>query len=781
MTACRLRSATALCGTLLALIVTPAAAQDDVTEVVVTAQKKPEPLAKAPISVAVVTGEQMRVAGAYDLKDVQLLTPSLLITSTANEAQTTARLRGVGTVGDNPGLESSVGVVIDGVVRARTATAMSDLGQVERVEILKGPQTSLFGKGASAGVIQVVSKAPAFQPVQTLELTAGEHGTYAVDAFVSGPLSERLAGSLSLVHRQRDGQYDIHTGDGPRTDNEDGDQNYYSARGQLLYMAADRLKVRLIADYTQRDENCCAGTAVSVGAAAAYVDQLSAGDGVVKTPDVHDRQAWLNRSTAQDIVDMGVSVESVVRLSDSVELTAITAARSYDHKQGYDADFSGADIYYREPGGAFGNRFETISQEVRLSGDTGTLDWLVGAYLSSEDLTRHDQYLYGVDFEPYLGLILSSGTNINRVSELTGLAVGQSYVAGQGAADVHRQRERNAAIFTNLDWDITSDVSAVLGLRYNRQTKTLLSSYANSDNGIACASAQAKGSASLGTLCQSFSNPAFNHLELGQKMSDEAVTGTFKLSWQATDKILTYASVSRGWKGGGFNLDREQTATYAADTNTAFAPETVTAYEAGFKGRWWNGRLALDAAAFHQKFKDFQLNTFLGTTFLVTSVPELTSRGVEAEARLRLRNGWRFVTGATYAESQFGPDIVSGLPRLTDARASFAPKWSVTAQVDYSRELFGLDFDASLDTRYNSNYNTGSDLAPIKIQGAYTLANGRLTFARKDGSVALDIWGQNLTDEDYYQVVFSAPMQTGTFNAFMGQPRTLGVTLRLKR
>ncbi|MFT4090300.1 MAG: TonB-dependent receptor [Asticcacaulis sp.] len=777
---------TALCGVLAGLVPLGAFAQTgdvtgEVTEVVVTAQKKPEPLARAPLSVAVITGDQIRGTGAYDLKDVQILTPSLLITSTANEAQTTARLRGVGTVGDNPGLESSVGVVIDGVVRARTATAMSDLGVLERIEILKGPQTSLFGKGASGGIIQVVTTAPVYEPVQSLELDVGEHGTLGVAGYMSGPLSSRWAGSLSLVHRKRDGEYKVNVDDGPRREREDGDQNYYSVRGQLLYMSEDKVKIRLIGDYTRRDENCCAGTAIAVGRAADYISSLTPSDGVAREPDPSQRAAWLNRSTAQGITDGGLSLEQTVRLSDDVTLVSITAARSYKHTSGYDADFTTADIYYREPDGPFGNAIDTLSQEVRLNGKWSTVDWLIGIYLSSEYLERRDQYLYGKDYEPYMGLLLSGGTNADRISELTGLEVGDSYQAGFGANDHYRQTERNAALYANAEWEIGPSVSLVGGLRLNRQTKSLQASFTNSDNGEACAAAQSLGSGSLGIICLPWSNPAFNNLRTAQKMSDSATTGTLKLVWRPSAALTTYASVGRGWKGGGFNLDREQNSAFDAIADTGFAPETVTAYELGFKGRWMRGRLALDAAIFDQKFENFQLNTFLGTTFLVTSVPQLRSKGLEAEGRLTLRNGLRLLSGFTYTDSRFGSDVVPGLPLVAGGRASFAPKWSVTTQIDYSRPLFGLEFNASLDARYNSAYNTGSDLAPIKLQKAFTLMNGRLTLARFDGSVAVDLWGKNLTDQDYYQVAFGAPFQTGSFNAFMGQPRTLGLSLRLKR
>jgi iron complex outermembrane receptor protein len=775
---CRLLTGTALASVLLAGLSFPAFSQEsesDPTEIVVTAQKKAEPLSRAPIAMSVVSGDQMQKAGAHDLKDLQTLTPSLLVTSTANEAQTTARLRGVGTVGDNPGLDSSVGVVIDGVSRARTATAMSDLGVLDRAEVLKGPQSDIYGKGASAGVIQVVSKLPSFTPSQTLELTAGEQGTYGIAGYATGKIADHWAGSLSLVKRQRDGQYKVHTGDGPRSETDDGDQNYWSARGQLLYDGNGWSRLRLIGDYTKRDENCCVGTAIAIGATQTYIDQLASDDGTATVVDPKAREAWSNRSTRQQIVDSGLSAQWDIRLANNMQLTSITAYRHWDHTNGYDADFSSADIYYRDPNGGFGNRIDTWSQELRLNGKTAHIEWMGGLYVNSEDLTRHDETLYGADYESYLGLLLSGGSNIDRVSELTGLPVGESFVEGEGNHDTYTQHERNAAIFGHAEWVINDTVSLLGGLRYNHQTKILTSAYTNSDDGIACASASVKT-----TICQPWSNPAFNDLTLSQKNSDDATTGSVKLKWQATPTVMTYASYSTGWKGAGFNLDREQNSDLTADSDTSFKRETSQSVEIGFKGRFLAKRLALDVAAFDESFRNFQLNTFLGTNFVVNSVPHLKSQGVEAESRYTIGrlilNG-----GITYDEAVFGPEAVPGVPLVANGTASFAPRWSGIYGLDYSREIGSYRFVATFSAKYNSDYNTGSDLAAIKVQPAFTLYNGRLSIGAPDESWALELWGQNLTDETYYQVAFSAPFQAGSYKAFLGQPRTVGLTLRLKR
>ncbi|MDV6331410.1 TonB-dependent receptor [Asticcacaulis sp. 201] len=780
--ACRLMTGTALACVWLATAVNaqtpepPAETASDPVEVTVTAQKKPEPLSRAPIAMSVVSGRQMEKAGAHDLKDIQTLTPSLLITSTANEAQTTARLRGVGTVGDNPGLDSSVGVVVDGVSRARTATAMSDLGVLDRIEVLKGPQSDIYGKGASAGVIQVVSKLPSFTPSQSYELTAGEQGTFGASAYVTGGLSQHWAGSLFATKRQRDGQYTVHTGDGPRTRTDDGNQNYGSVRSQLLYDGDGWSRLRIIADYTKRDESCCVGTAIAIGGTRGYIDSLASDAGTASVVDPKGREAWSNRPTDQVIVDSGLSAQWDLRLANNVQLTSITAYRHWDHTNGYDADFSSADIYYRDPNGGFGNRFDTWSQEVRLNGKTAHYEWMLGAYANQEDLVRHDETLYGRDYEAYLGLLLTAGANRNRVSELTGLPVGQSFVPGQGNHDTYRQRERNMALFGHAEWFLTDTVSLLGGLRYNHQTKDLTSAYTNSDNGIACA--RATGSRS--TICQPWSNPAFNALTVSQKNAEDATTGSLKMKWQATPTVMAYASYATGWKGAGFNLDREQMADLSADRDTSFKAETSRSYEIGLKGRFLSRRLALDVAAFDEQFHNFQLNTFLGTNFVVNSVPHLRSKGVEVESRY-VAGGLILNGGITYDDARFGPDAVPGVPLVANGRASFAPKWSAAYGLDYTHGLGNYRFNASFSAKYNSDYNTGSDLAPIKRQTAFTLYNGRLAISDPDEHWSVELWGQNLTDEVYYQVAFSAPFQAGSYKAFLGQPRTVGLTLRLRR
>lgn len=759
-----------------------AAAQEatGLPEIVVTAQRREGALRDTPVSVVVTAQPLLADVGVRDIKDLTVLTPGLLVASTSNETYTTARIRGVGTVGDNPGLESSVAVVVDGVVRARNGVALGDLGEVERIEVVRGPQNTLFGQNASAGVINVVTAGPSFERRVGGEATVGDHGARGGSVFATGALTDSLAGRLYVAARRRDGFYSVRTGDGPRAETEDQDQSYETARGQLLFTPTDRLTLRLSADMTHRDENCCVGVQLAVGSTQALLALLAPDGGVAQTADPFDRTAWSNRATHTRIRDAGVSLHADLETGWG-KLSSITAWRQWRAALSQDWDFTSADLAYRPDDGRWSNRFRTFSQEVRLEGSRGRFDYVAGAYVSDERLLRRDSLLYGADYEAYVSRLLSrnAGQPLGRptyVSELTGLPVGQSYVEGEGLDDVYAQKARTAAVFAQPSFRITDALTLTAGLRYTDVRKSVDAAFENTDDGAACAAALANG-VNNATLCLPWSNPAFNGLRRSESFDESGLTGTARIEYRPTDGLMTYVSWSRGQKSGGFNLDRTQTAG-APDAGAAFPKETVEAAEIGVKVEGLDRRLLVGATVFHQTFEDFQLNTFLGTTFLVRSIPEVTSKGVELDLVARPLEGLTVQGGVTYAQTEYGAEPVAGLPLLAGARLSFAPLWSASTAVSYERPVAeGLALRGTIAARYASAYNTGSDLDPAKVQPAFWLVDGRISLLRTDGAWSLSLWGRNLLDEDYRQVAFGAPFQTGTIGAFLAPPRTVGVTL----
>lgn len=803
-----------------------------VDEIVVTAQRREQRLQDVPIVVTAISEERLEDAGVRDIKDLQILTPGLVVTSTTSETVTTARIRGVGTVGDNPGLESSVGVTIDGVIRPRNGVGFNDLGEVSRIEVLKGPQGTLFGRNTSAGVINVITEAPKFDFGAEAELTVGDYGQRGIAASVTGPLNaqETIAGRIYAARRVRDGFYDVRTGEGPRTETEDQDQNFYTVRGQLLFNFGDRANLRLIADYTDRDENCCVAVQIRTGPTAGIVDALATDEGVRNPARPFERVAFSNRDTTQQIEDSGVSAEFNYDLNlfgEEATFTSITGYRVWDAVNGQDSDFTTADILYRPADGTFGQRFETLTQEVRLAGWAGRIDYLVGGFYTNEDLDRPDRFLQGADYETYLSLILSGGTNPRAVSQFTGLAPGQSFQVGQGFQDRYRQETRSLAVFTHNIIDITDQVDVTLGLRYTTEEKELSSTFTNSDNGRACAAAQgrvpllvragaltpAQAQQVVGVLCLPFFNNSFNNLSTEQSREENELTGTAKISYRPNDDFLFYASYARGYKSGGFNLDRTISSNglpsggpgLIAVRDTSFPAEFVDSYEFGVKSTLLDGSLLLNATLFQQVFENFQLNTFLGTTFVVEAIPEVESTGVDVDfIFLTPVEGLTLQGGFTAADTRYGnfrptdlssPARFQQLQLLPNERLSFAPLFSGVGSVTYERPVGGLMARFFLGAKYTSEYNTGSDLLPFKAQQGFTLVNGRIGLGTSDDRIRVELFGMNLTDEEYFQVVFNQTLQgtafpatgpydpatdTVTYGAFLGQPRTFGVTLRLQ-
>jgi outer membrane receptor protein involved in Fe transport len=775
-----------------------------VDEIIVTAQKREQSLQDVPIVVTAVAGKLARDAGVHDIKDLQILTPGLVVTSTTNETVTTARIRGVGTVGDNAGLESSVGVVIDGVYRPRNGVSFGDLGELQRLEVLKGPQGTLFGKNATAGVINILTEPPKRQFGAEAELTAGNYGTVGGSASVTGPLGDTLAGQLYFAKRERDGFYDVVTGQGPRTRKHDQDQDFYTIRGQLLLQPNDDVDIRFIADYAKRDESCCVSVQLNRAGTQAALDAVNpVPPSTLNPPDPFARLAYSNRPTDQEIEDGGASLQADVDLGWGT-LTSITGVRNWKSTNAQDADFSTADILYRQGGGPFSNRFETLSQEIRLANQTERLDWLVGGFFASEDLESTNQLLYGNQYEQYLGRLLSRSAASpngvpNFVSILTGRAPGTSYAGGQGARDRYHQATKTYAAFTNETWHVTDRLDVTGGLRYTYEKKDVDSLQLNTDGGIGCASALARsaqiagvvGAANAGvvlsTMCLYFENPAFNNRAVSQSHKDEKLSGTIKAAYRFSPQVMTYASYARGFKGGGFNLERAQGPTAAnplpitPNASTAFPAEIADSFELGVKSTLLDRTLLLNATAFYQKYKDFQLNTFLGTTFVVTSIPKVTSKGVDADfVWFTPLQGLSTQGGVTYAVTEFGANEPAGFLQLANARLAFAPLWSLSTAVTYEHPLGPVVAHVNVSGKYMSGYNTGSDLNPLKHQKGYALLNARLGVGPKNERWALEAWASNLTNQHYRQVAFDATLQTGTVDMFLGQPRTYGMTLRLK-
>ena len=642
-----------------------AAEAEDAGDIIVTATRREESLSNVPIAISALSGESLANTGASDIRAVAQIAPSLLVSGATSEVSFTARIRGVGTVGENPGLESSVGLFIDGVYRSRTGVGLSELGDIERVEVLRGPQGTLFGKNSTAGLINIVTKKPSFDFEAKGSATYGNYDYYRIDGSVTGGLTDKIAGRLDAVYQKRDG-FTKNLTPGLKDSN---DRDRYLIRGQLLFEPTSDLSVRLIGDYSKRNEICCAapylGPARNLGRDASGNVTISAN---TLLPALNALGANIsvgapfNRSISttpgfnyrSDSEDYGASGELNWNFG-GVKLTAITAYRDYKNTQGQDQDFMRLDILHRT---ALTREFKLFTQEARLQGElfSGRLDWLIGAYYSDEQLDVTDNAQFGADADRYFTAL--TGANFVNLAA----SVGARPLANTGVVrNAFRQDSRNYAFFTHNVIDIIPEkLSLTLGGRYTHERKDLTSSF-NTNNNL-CTALRNIASPLSGAACaiNNDAGPGFTKASPGTKRTESEFTGTAVLSYKPTEDLLVYGSFSRGFKAGGFNLDTSaldapcnplapadaatdttavrasKAATRAAcaarlalPANTVgnaraeasdlqFEPERVNAYELGFK---FNGRgFDVNVAAFYQTYGQFQLNTFNGINFEVTNL-----------------------------------------------------------------------------------------------------------------------------------------------------------------
>jgi iron complex outermembrane receptor protein len=806
-------------------------------EIIVTAQKRSENLQDVPISVVALSAQQIKDAGITDIRNLTILTPGLTVTSEGNEAITTARIRGIGTVGDNPGLESSVGVNIDGVYRPRNGVAFGDLGEIEQIEVLYGPQGELFGKNNDAGVINVTTKRPSNTFGVTAEVTGGNLNDREFRSSVTGPLNSIMSGRLYVGFEENSGFLQVNDGVGPSTQNNTNSRHAYNSRGQLLITPSDDVEVLLIADYSKRNESCCGAVVEYPGPFQGLVNVFASTPGLggkpgalgdsplIGQPGVNrlpqSYLSYANQPATQHVRDTGLSGQLDWNLGFG-KFTSITAWRDFTVSGGNDVDYTGIDLFsFPDNGDANFTDFKQFSEELRLAGKEGPLSWLVGGFFSNEILSTRTTGNIGNQFEGYVSSVasLAGGSRLPNpflISTLTGTPYGSTF-DGTGYNDGYQQTARSFALFTNETWNITQGLDLTFGLRGTEEKKTATASYNSIGGGPGCSAllgnigkvlTQPGNSAPflIGYGCFTGLNPLFTGTGFDQSNTENNLSGTVKLAYHFTQDVMTYASLADGYKAGGYNLSRVTNNPTAPgvgtlfdqlgltpNDNTHFPRETVNSAEVGIKTTLFDKTLRLNGALFYQRYKDFQLNTFTGVQFVVTSLDQVVSKGLDLDfAWATPITGLTFAGGVTQDLTNidnFGNALVDfcGGPKNTacthrnNDRLSFAPLWSGALSGTYQVPLSStLTLRSSLEEKYNTSYNTGSDLDPRKIQSGFGLLNARLGLGAPDESWAIEAWGANLANRYYYAVAFDSPFQYNTISSYLGESRTFGLTARVK-
>jgi outer membrane receptor protein involved in Fe transport len=624
MTKFRLRSAASFAAMSFAVLAMPAWAQDAQAEddasadepIIVTATRREQLLSDVPLAVSAIGGEALQNSGVTDLRALNQLAPSLIVSGATSETNFTARIRGIGTVGENPGLESSVALFIDGVYRSRTGAGLTELGEIERIEVLRGPQGTLFGRNASAGLLNVVTKKPSFEFGGYAAATYGNYDYWRLEGGVTGPIAgDTVAAKLEGVYMKRNGYVKQVTPGQPDVN----DRDRYLIRGQLLFQPNSDVSFRLIGDYGSRSENCCA--AVFLNPVRNLSRVSAAGSGAANVAITPNTLVPLltalganyqfgapgepfARATATtpgfpytaDSKDWGVSGELNWDFGGA-KLTSITAYRDYKYKQGQDGDFNALDILHRADED---RRFRTFTQELRLQGEAlgGRLDWLIGGYYANEKLDLEQNTQYGADYEKFANCLTMSAflpaavlptnqycINVPLVQATIptlppgalqttlatlianparpgfgslAAALGQPNIAltNIGYANTFRQDSRNYAVFTHNVFDVVEDkLQLTLGARYTNERKHLRSTV-NLSNTICPLLVNSPLQGFAGTYCSlNGTGIGFAGTEPGTTRSEGEWTGTAVLSFKPIEDLMIYGSYSKGYKAGGYNLD----------------------------------------------------------------------------------------------------------------------------------------------------------------------------------------------------------------------------------
>jgi outer membrane receptor protein involved in Fe transport len=729
----------------------------EIDEVIVTAQRREENLQLVPIAVTAADADALQQARVDSLKDINLISPSTNF-DTSNNAATSAniRIRGIGTVGNSRAFEGAVGVFIDGVYRTRSGQALQNGLDIDALEVVRGPQGTLFGKNTSAGALLVSSTRPELSALDSnLELSYGNYETVLARGLINVPLGDRAALRVSSLWGQADGFIEDPNG------GDYNDRKPRAGKAQLLLEPVDGLSLRLVTDYSEENNNCCYGQIDGVdGPLQPLISALTQARGL-RTPsrNFDDYEQVLSNDTQQEVIDKGAVLLVDWEFGTGKSLHSVTALRSWELNQdGLDADSTGANILVVNE--AF--RTDFFSQEFTLNGTLGSSDYVLGVYFADEDIDSGNQVLFGDQAQTYFDVLLGAqGLPPGFAAAPAGLVTDATFPA----------TSRSYAAFTHWNVQLTEPLKLVIGARYSEEDKT---------------------GAHIRSFFTSLPNAAFRIVgsapspEYSAKTSDGEISGTLGLQYQFLPQVMGYASYSRGFKAGGVNFDNNGAGSRfnnpaevpgAIPQDPRFKPEFVDGYEIGFKTTYGNGRVRTNVAAFYDEIEDLQVGQFFISQFRIINAPEATVYGVEIENRFAVTEVLTLDLDAIYlAEAQFG--TAAAIQNLSDRRFAQSPDLAMNLALKVDQPLSG---DLALIGRAAAVYtgdqftNTSNNLRRDD-QTELNLSIG-LKLPSKDMSIVA--WCQNCTDERYVTQHFNSPLQAGDTNGYVSTPMTYGVTVRV--
>lgn len=718
----------ALCSTICSVMLVPAAyaqtaeSSDDSGDepIIVTATLRAMDVQDIPLAVTAVAPEALERQGVNDIKNLASISPSINIQSSQTETQgTSIKIRGVGTTGNNTGLESSVGVFIDGVYQSRPGVALGDLVDIERLEILRGPQGTLFGRNTSAGALNVSTKRPSLSTTEGfVNASYGNYNFMNLQGGVSLPVVQDVAGvRLSGTWRKRDGYLKSPTGA------ESNDRDRYMLRGQLYIEPNADVSIRLLADYAKTDEQCCEAVIVRETELAPFsAFHGLASDGVDQSGLSALKNLSINGGPYKNgSKQWGTSAELKWDLGGA-KLTSVTAYRKFDSSSTTVGGFTANDTYTVGNGAPTsrvgilpsGDHIKTFTQELRLQGTAinDHVDWLIGGFYSSEKIRADQTMTLNADFQKTGSAFnFANAAGVNPLFALTALGNAGVPVNANGNYAENRflQDASSYSVFTHNVISFTDKLSLTLGARYVNETKDASFNQLAGTTGAGASACQASVNGVLtggvpaplragmiGINCFPFATSvaltapaavggglASAKLPLprtwAQEFKDDEITYTAQLGYKANEDLLLYAGYSHGFKSGGFNLD-PQSATLQNSAailgglatpggpvivapvyaDPSFKSEKVNQIEVGVKATLF-GSIKANLALFDMKMSDFQVLEFTGVQFLTFNVNSARSTGAELELFGKLSDNISANVSATYANARYPSNCADGV------------------------------------------------------------------------------------------------------------------------
>ena len=809
----RLRLAVAIAGAMSAGIAQTA----EIDEILVTATKSEKTLQEVPVAVSVVSAASIEAGNVTDLMDLKQLVPSFDTRQNQTTINSSVYIRGFGGGGSSVGIEPAVAIVVDGVYRTRIPGALDDLPAVEQIEILRGPQSTLFGKSASAGVVNIRTKEPSHETQGSASMSMGNYNSRNAKFYLTTGVSENLALAVSGSKNSRDGFFQNQVA-GAMGDVADRDR--YSVRADFLYTPSDNLSMRLIADRSSADEVCCGVVNAYRLDQGSYMVVAAAGGTIPNAatdPDAaHAGKTYFNFRPSNENVNEGISLTMEKDLGWGA-LTGMIANRTMEYSTLQDVDFDSAPL---TSSGRDTMSIDSDQVELRLAFSTGNIDWTTGLFYSDEDISGTSEIRFGSAFRGYMDAQatmltgqpgtfdtlenpLVAGTFMGTNPD-TGEAYTQFYAPGQGVVDSAEQSNQSLSIFAQADIQLSDQLSLLLGVSRLDDDKEVSFSQVHNVPFSAIPAAALGAASALQYLKPSLEYPNAGN---NGKSNDSNTDYTAKLTYEYSDSVSIYGGVSTGFKSSSWDLSRDSNPSTAEIAANGFSaannplnlnlaidglrytkPEESTVYELGTKIQFANG--FLNITYFDQEVENFQTSTFVGGGYAFSNAPLQTSDGFEFESLFALSENLTVSLGGIVHDPKYGDGHLVADVDLSNTRPSRVSKQRYTASVNYAFDALGFDNMLSVTALSESEYFTlenPNHRAVISANGMDVSSKDvvNLNLSMSKGAGTLTFWANNVFDEEWMETTFISPgsdaagAAAAIFSGYPSAPRTTGVTFSI--